>query len=76
MNQYLPDIRNLSNEVVFTLTLAASIIGEIVAVLNGIDWESGLIALLPVVTGLIARLKVYGPDVIGLLGDANEQIVS
>ena len=76
MNQYLPDFRNLSNEVVFTLTLAASIIGEIVAVLNGIDWESGLIALLPVVTGLIARLKVYGPDVIGLLGDANEQIVS
>jgi hypothetical protein len=77
MNQYLPDIRNLSNEVVFTLTLAASIIGEIIAVLNGgIDWESGLIALLPVATGLIARLKVYGPDVIGLLGDANEQIVS
>ena len=62
MNQYLPDIRNLSNEVVFTLTLAASIIGEIVA-------------LLPVVTGLFARLKVYGPDVIGLLGDAGEQIV-
>lgn len=43
MNQYLPDIRNLSNEVVFTLTLTASIIGEIIAVLNGIDWESGLI---------------------------------
>ena len=43
--------------------------------LNGIDWESGMIWLmLPVVTGLIARLKVYGPDVIGLLGDANEQI--
>ena len=76
MNQYLPDIRNLSNEVVFTLTLAASIIGEIIAVFNGIDWESGLIALLPVATGLIARLKVYGPDVIGLLGDAGEQIVS
>ena len=74
MNQYLPDLRNLSNEVVFTLTLAASIIGEIVAVLNDINWESGLIALLPVVTGLIARLKVYGPDVIDLLGDANEQI--
>ena len=31
MNQYLPDLRNLSNEVVFTLTLAASIIGEIVS---------------------------------------------
>lgn len=74
MNQYLPDLRNLSNEVVFTLTLAASIIGEIVAVLNDINWESGLVALLPVVTGLIARLKVYGPDVIDLLGDANEQI--
>ena len=71
----IPNLRNLTNEVVFTLTLVATILGEIVAVLNDIDWESGLLALFPLISGLIARTKVYGPDVANLLADMGEELI-
>jgi len=74
MKDYLPDLRNLSNEVVFVLTLIASIIGEIVAVLNGMDWESGILAILPVASGLVARLGVYGPQISALLAEPADEV--
>jgi len=76
MTDLLPDLRNLRNEVVFVLTAAGTIISELVVILGDADFTStaSLTALIPLLVGLVARTKVYGPDVAGLMAEPASEI--
>jgi hypothetical protein len=76
MTALLPDLRNIRNEVVFVLTLAGTVISELIVILGDADFSStaSLTALIPLLVGLVARTKVYGPDVAELLGEPASEI--
>jgi|FLMP01.1.fsa_nt_emb hypothetical protein len=63
--ELVPDLRNLRNEVVFVLTLVASILAELIVIFGEADVAStaSLAAMIPLLAGLVARTQVYGPDI-------------
>ena len=67
--QYLPQINNIRNEIVFYIGVAVSILLAVAEVIEGwdVDSVSSWYTLVPVIMAAIQRNFAYGPETVKLL---------
>ena len=66
---FLPKLTDWKNEVVFYLGVVATIIAELIVLLNDFDLSNldAWVALVPAVLGIVQRNFAYGPETVKAL---------